>query len=516
MALAARPAESVTVTVGSNNPDVTAATTVGVTPVTLTFTTENWDTPQPVTVTAAQDADAANDTASLTHTASAAGGNYNGIIAALSVIVTDPETASLVLTPPTPAMALDEGAATYTYTAVLTSEPTATVTVTTSSDNQDVTTLPPVLIFTAADWSRVQTVTISVAEDADAAPDTATLTHTAAGGDYAAVIAEVGVTITDHDRVGLTLTPASLVVGEGTGGDGYSVALDTQPTATVTVTIASNNPEVTTNPATVTFTTADWSARTVAVIAEEDADNADDTAMLTHRASGGDYGAVIATLSVTVTDNEVAPDILSLGLHDGINLNLRFPVTVDGKQYYYLDQSGDGAADVDDRVTHDALDALLNNGINTRATLINQENDEDERSVIIGDYLVALIAFDDSVELRSAFSNTAPPGWSSGLFDNYWLANVGSSDVSAPGIYVPEPRSLHVCHSGYGVTLGRVSGNTADNHGQRRPDGRHTHPGSTGRGADALHPHLPGRHLPRQRPPDLYRDRGAAGRLAEL
>ena len=142
VALAALPAESVTVTVGSDNPDVTAATTLGATPVTLTFTTENWDTPQPVTVTAAQDADAAPDTASLTHTASAAGGNYDAVTATLSVIVTDTDTAGLALTQPTPAVALDEGAATYTYMAALTSPPTTTVTVTTSSDNPDVTTTP--------------------------------------------------------------------------------------------------------------------------------------------------------------------------------------------------------------------------------------------------------------------------------------------------------------------------------------------------------------------------------------
>ena len=219
VALAALPAESVTVTVGSDNPDVTTATTLGATPAILTFTTENWDMPQPVTVTAAQDADAAPDTASLTHTASAAG-NYDAVTATLSVIVTDTDTAGLALTQPTPAVALDEGAATYTYMVALTSPPTTTVTVTTSSDNPDVTTRPPVLTFTATDWSRVQTVTIAVAEDADATPDTATLRHIAAGGEYAGVTAEVGVTVTDHDRVGLTLTPASLVVGEGTGGDG--------------------------------------------------------------------------------------------------------------------------------------------------------------------------------------------------------------------------------------------------------------------------------------------------------
>ena len=422
VALAALPAESVTVTVGSDNPDVTAATTLGATPVTLTFTTENWDTPQPVTVTAAQDADAAPDTASLTHTASAAGGNYNGISAALSVIVTETETAGLVLTPPTPSVVLDEGAATYTYTAVLTSPPTTTVTVTTNSNNPDVTTLPPVLTFTAANWLLEQSVTIAVAEDADAAPDTATLRHIAAGGEYAGVTAEVGVTVTDHDLVGVTLTPASLVVDEGNIGDGYSVALDTQPTAAVTVTITSDNPEVRPNPAIVIFTAADWNPRMVAVIAGEDADNVHDDATLTHRVSGGDYDAITETLPVRVTDNEAAPDMLSLGLHDGINLNLLSPVTVDGKRYYYLDQNGDGVADSGDRVTHEALDALLNSGFDTVA------GNPDNHSVIIGEYVVELISRMDLQAFRDEGHSAAPAGWYADTVsseDNspYWLAD---------------------------------------------------------------------------------------------
>ena len=111
----------------------------------------------------------------------------------------------------------------------------------------------------------------------------------------------------------MTLTPASLVVDEGNIGDGYSVALDTQPTAAVTVTITSDNPEVRPNPAIVIFTAADWNPRMVAVIAGEDADNVHDDATLTHRVSGGDYDAITETLPVRVTDNEAAPDMLSLG-----------------------------------------------------------------------------------------------------------------------------------------------------------------------------------------------------------
>ena len=51
------------------------------------------------------------------------------------------------------------------------------------------------------------------------------------------------------------------------------------------------------------FTTSDWnSAQTVTVMAAEDTDIADDIATLTHTASGGNYAAATATLTVTVRD----------------------------------------------------------------------------------------------------------------------------------------------------------------------------------------------------------------------
>ena len=71
----------------------------------LTFTTSNWNTAQTVTVKAAQDADAADDTVSLTH--SAGGGDYAGLTAALEVTVDDDETAAIVLS--ANALAVDEG-----------------------------------------------------------------------------------------------------------------------------------------------------------------------------------------------------------------------------------------------------------------------------------------------------------------------------------------------------------------------------------------------------------------------
>ena len=67
-----------------------AGTGVTPNPATLTFTTSNWSTAKTVTVTAAADEDTANDTVSLTHSATSNDTHYSGItIAGVTVRVVD-------------------------------------------------------------------------------------------------------------------------------------------------------------------------------------------------------------------------------------------------------------------------------------------------------------------------------------------------------------------------------------------------------------------------------------------
>ena len=107
-------------------------------------------------------------------------------------------------------------------------------------------------------------------------------------------------------------TPRSLELTEG-GSATYTVALGSQPTAAVTVTIASDNTDITLDTdagtsgdqSTLTFTTANWNTpQTVTVSAGQDRDNQDDAATLAHTASGADYGSVTRNLPVTVRDDE--------------------------------------------------------------------------------------------------------------------------------------------------------------------------------------------------------------------
>ena len=111
---------------------------------------------------------------------------------------------------------------------------------------------------------------------------------------------------------GVTVSKTALTVTEqDTTGDSYTVALDTQPTANVAVTVAGHaGTDVTPNPTTLTFTASNWStAQTVTVTAGDDADTADDTVALTHSAASADtgYGGIaIDEVAVTVSDNDTA------------------------------------------------------------------------------------------------------------------------------------------------------------------------------------------------------------------
>ena len=299
-----QPTATVTVTINdpTDNTDVTAD------PASLSFSTSNWSTLQTVTVRAAEDADSAQDTGTVTHTVS--GGDYGSVTAAdVAVTVTDNDTAGVTVSPTT--LPVNEGS-TGTYTVLLDTQPTATVTVTINdpTDNTDVTADPASLSFSTSNWSTLQTVTVRAAEDADSAQDTGTVTHTVSGGDYGSVTAaDVAVTVTDNDTAGVTVSPTTLPVNEGSTGT-YTVLLDTQPTATVTVTIndPTDNTDVTADPASLSFSTSNWSTlQTVTVRAAEDADSAQDTGTVTHTVSGGDYGSVTAAdVAVTVTDNDTA------------------------------------------------------------------------------------------------------------------------------------------------------------------------------------------------------------------
>lgn len=118
---------------------------------------------------------------------------------------------------------------------------------------------------------------------------------------------------------GITLvqTGGSTDVGEGGIDDSFTLVLDTQPTADVTITITPDG-ETTVSPATVTFTAANWNvAQTVTVSAVNDAtDESPDLhsstiAFAVASADAGYNGFAIPDLVASVSDDQVDTTLIS-------------------------------------------------------------------------------------------------------------------------------------------------------------------------------------------------------------
>ena len=301
-----QPTGNVTITPSSD--DTSAATVSGA----LTFTTGNWNTAQTVTVTGVNDNidNPVDRSATISH--AVAGGGYGAVVAAdVAVTVTDDDGVGITVSEANRTVA--EAGGTATYTIVLNTQPTGNVVITPTSSDTNTATVSTALTFTTVNWNTAQTVTVTgVNDNIDNLNNrrSATITHAVAGGGYGAVVAaNVAVTVTDDDGVGITVSQVARTVAEAGGTATYTIVLDSQPTGNVVITPRSSDATIATVSAALTFTTGNWNtAQTVTVTGVNDnIDNLNNrrSATITHAVAGGGYGAVVAAnVAVTVTDDD--------------------------------------------------------------------------------------------------------------------------------------------------------------------------------------------------------------------
>ncbi len=252
-----------------------------------------------------------------------------------------------------------------TYSVRLTEEPSNDVTVTPVSADTSVVTVSQALTFTAANWQTDQTVTITaVDDDIDNVGDRhASIRHDVSGvGSGDVMVDDVAVVVADDDARGVSVSAGSLMLDEADDPDTdgvlehrgtYTVQLASEPAGgDVTIDLASGDTSVATvSPATLSFTSADWStAQTVTVDAVDDHVNTASgrqTSIAHTVTSAGDYaGVTAADVSVTV-DPRIDPcppaaggdyDIDDDGLIEVCNLAQLNAIR--------WDLNGDGVADV--------------------------------------------------------------------------------------------------------------------------------------------------------------------------
>ena len=175
------------------------------------------------------------------------------------------------------------------------------------------------MTFTSVNWNVAQTVTITGVDDSivDGTVPYTIVTGAATSTDPAyngLAVADVSVSTSDNDSAGVIVTPTSgLVTTEAGGSATFTIALTTQPTASVTIALSSSDlTEGTVSPASVTFTSVDWNvAQTVTVTGVDDAlvDGTVAYTIVTGAASSTDpaySGMAVADVSVSTTDNDSA------------------------------------------------------------------------------------------------------------------------------------------------------------------------------------------------------------------
>ncbi len=277
--LNSEPTSNVTIALTSNDPTEGIADRTS-----LVFTPVNWKAPQETTVTGQDDNLVDGDQVYyiVTGVATSSDGNYNGIEPDDVIVTnTDNESAGITVNPVV-GLTTSEAGAQATFTIVLNSPPTADVTIgLTSSDISEGTVGPTTVTFTAVNWNALQTVTVTGVDDpmADGNQSYTIVTAPAVSGDAGYANRDAGnvaVTNTDDEtsNAGITVTPSvGLTTTEAGAQATFTIVLNSQPTADVTIGLTSNDTtEGTVGPAGVTFTASNWFApQTVTITGIDDA-----------------------------------------------------------------------------------------------------------------------------------------------------------------------------------------------------------------------------------------------------
>ena len=317
LVLGSSPSADVTITV---SPD---AQTV-VSPGTVIFTSSDFSTAQTVTVTAVNDATVeGNHTSTISHSVASSDANYNGIsISSVTVVVTDNDNPGVTVTEAGGSTAVTEGDTSDYYTVVLQSQPIDTVIISVTASDTNIVVDQSKLAFTSGNYSTAQTVNVSAVDDGkDEENHTSTITHSVSSDDtnYSHItINSVIVTVVDDDTADITVieTDGSTAVTEGDTSDYYTVVLQSQPTATVTIVLAASTTDISVDPDTLIFSATNYDdTQEVIVTATDDSDpEKPETATISHTVTSSDSiydGFSVDNISITISDNDVYPLVIN-------------------------------------------------------------------------------------------------------------------------------------------------------------------------------------------------------------
>jgi hypothetical protein len=336
VALEAIPTADVTIDLTSSDPGEGTPD-----PSFLTFTPANWNTPQTVTVTGQDDGDTDGSVeyTIILGSASSSDSRYNDLDP-VDVTILNADNEGGITVSPTSGLVTTEAGGPATFTIRLNTQPAAEVTVGfTSSDTTEGTVSPADVTFNDTNWDQPVTITVTGVndnvDDGDVSYSIQTGSSTSADSTYNNINPpDISVINTDNDTAGFTVSTTGIAVVEG-GTTNYTVVLNTEPAAAVTVNVVSSDTVqggTVTTP--VTFNSGDWNTpKPVTITGANDTVVDGNTAFtITNTITSSDtaYNALAPiTVSATTLDNE---GVITLPMGDAYYSTVsNLAVVIDGR-----------------------------------------------------------------------------------------------------------------------------------------------------------------------------------------
>lgn len=274
VSLSSKPASDVTFSVSS---DKTTEGTVDKD--SITFTPENWNVEQIITVTGVADGAPDDPGANVYHivfgNTVSEDASFNGLeIAAIELINQDLDKAGVTVT--ATSIEVDESDKTAPVGIVLNNKPNKNVTIkAVSNDMTEATISPAEITFTPENWDQVQTFTVSGVQDNEIDGDQNFSVTFSFESDQDAFkldpLSLLGKCI-DTTKAGVNVIPETLTLNESGTKSAVQISLAAKPTKNVKISLAvSDKTEIDLDGAELTFTPDNWDkAQTINVIGVDD------------------------------------------------------------------------------------------------------------------------------------------------------------------------------------------------------------------------------------------------------
>lgn len=302
--LATRPTDNVVISAATASAEITLA------PAGLTFTPANWASPQALTIAASDDAiDDGDHTATVSFQIDSTDLAYDAItLAAFDVVAVDDDTRAVVVGSASGQPSEFGGAATFSVR--LATRPTAPVNIALASTDATEGTVTAHLEFTTTNWATPQPVTVTGVDDGlQDGTQSYAIGFTVSGGDYAGfAVPSVPMTTIDNDSgAGVSVRVLSGSPSEAGGTAIIGVRLNSQPSAAVTLAIASDaTTEGTVSSASLTFDDQSWSQEKTLVVTgvDDPYDDGDASFTISFDPSGDLAYAGLATLALPLVNRD--------------------------------------------------------------------------------------------------------------------------------------------------------------------------------------------------------------------